>query len=80
MTTICKNLTASLSLLSLTLLLSAGCSLPLFAAEWHHEAVDPDSGGSYSSMRADTNGNLHLAYFDQLRGLLQCGFWDHRLR
>lgn len=80
MITTFKNLTANLSFLTLTLLLSAGCSLPLFAAEWHHEAVDPNSGGTYSSMRADTSGNLHLAYFDQLRGLLKYGFWDHRLR
>jgi hypothetical protein len=50
------------------------------AAEWRIEGVDPGGGGRYSSLRIDTTGNAHVAYYDDARNLLKYAFWDHSLK
>src|SRR5579885_1259602 len=62
-----------------------GCGLWLagisFAATWQIETVDPSGTGKFSSMKADREGNLHVAYIvqDGNEFPLKYAFWDHRL-
>lgn len=52
----------------------------LQGSEWRREVVDPSGGGKFSSLRIDTFGNAHVAYYDEAQFLLKYGFWDHNLR
>jgi hypothetical protein len=62
-----------------------GCGLWLagisFAATWQIETVDPSGTGKFSSMKADREGNLHVAYIvqDGNEFPLKYAFRDHRL-
>jgi hypothetical protein len=51
-----------------------------FAADWQVEVVDPSGVGKFSSMKADKDGNLHVAYVqDGDDHTLKYAFHDHRL-
>jgi hypothetical protein len=50
------------------------------AAEWKVDTVDTGGPGKYASMKADKNGNLHMAYVLDIDGHpLMYAFWDHAL-
>lgn len=51
------------------------------AGGWTVEVVDPTGVGKYSSMKLDTDGNVHIAYVvdDQNHFPLKYAFWDHRI-
>ena len=62
-------------------ILALAAALSLSAAEWRVDTVDSAGAGMYSSMKADTAGNLHLAYIPEIDGHpLMYGFWDHKLQ
>jgi hypothetical protein len=42
-------------------------------------SVEGAIGGKYSSLRFDTFGNAHVAYFDPSSGTINYSFWDHSL-
>lgn len=51
-----------------------------FAADWQVEVVDPTGVGKFSSMKADKEGNLHVAYVqDGDDHILKYAFHDRRL-
>jgi len=54
------------------------CNASSQGAEWERKVVD-DNGGLYSSMKFDTFGNAHVAYYDGPRHTLKYSFWDHKL-
>lgn len=56
------------------LLLASG-----YAADWQIQVVDAGGGGKYASMRVDTFGNAHAAYYNEQLHEMKYGFWDHRL-
>jgi hypothetical protein len=69
------NARVSLSILAL----AAALSMP--AAEWRVDTVDKAGAGMFSSMKADTAGNLHVAYIPAIDGHpLMYAFWDHKLQ
>ena len=51
------------------------------AADWQIETIDQGAPMHYSSMKADGNGNIHVAYvmLDQNRNPLRYAFWDRKL-
>ena len=56
----------------------------LFAAtlqgqDWKISVVDQLGGNKYSSLRLDSDGNAHVAYFDELQNIVKYGFWDRKL-
>jgi hypothetical protein len=57
----------------------AGAAAEGQGAEWRLQVVDSGGGGSYSSMRVDTNGNVHVSYIDEVQNQVKYGFWDHKL-
>lgn len=67
--------------LMLLALLGNCAAAVLPAAEgWQIDTVDSGFVGRYASMKADREGNLHLAYvLDDDRYSLKYAFWDHNL-
>ena len=46
---------------------------------WRIETADAGGGGKYSSMRIDSAGNAHVAYYDDVHNTLRYAFRDARL-
>jgi hypothetical protein len=61
------------------LALAVCCATQLVAAEWRIEDVDPGGGGKFSSLKLDSAGNAHVAYYDEVQHELKYGFRDRRL-
>ncbi len=54
-------------------------AVPVNAAGWHTEVVDPSVAGTYSSLGIDSRGNGHVSYIDEALHKLKYGYWDHKL-
>lgn len=51
------------------------------AAQWTIETVDTSGAGYYTSMKADSTGNLHVAYVPEVNGHpLKYAFWDKAVK
>jgi hypothetical protein len=56
----------------------SGLACPGGAAQWTIEVVDSSGPGYYTSMKADSAGNLHAAYVPDVGNHpLKYAFWDH---
>src|SRR5437868_1523775 len=49
------------------------------AAQWQIDLVDIGGGGKYSTVAADSMGNLHVSYFNEELHQLKYAFWDQSL-
>ncbi len=50
-----------------------------FPVRWNRETVDDGSGnvvGLYSSLKMDSSGNPHIAYYDSTNGNLDYAYWN----
>jgi hypothetical protein len=57
------------------------CAAPAARSGWEIEVVDQFGPPSFTSLRVDNDGNVHVAYIAQTdEHALRYGFWDHAIK
>ena len=71
----CQQLVAAL------LVVAGVAVLPIKASQWTIETIDSSGAGYYTSLKADSTGNLHAAYVPQTPTRpLKYAFWDNAVK
>ncbi len=75
-----KNLRASISFLSLAATVAMAADIHI-GTEWKIDTVDSSGPGRFTSLKIDSQGNVHAAYVTESGGHpLRYAFWDHALK